>query len=152
MKKVKDFMVMPLTQVLVIAIGLIVSFTGSGFINIPIGIIIYIAAGWLFSKIDNKKVKIISAVISALLVAAICIAILISAEFSNSDDFYMLLFISPFALPATYIVHFIIPDYLTASYILTRLIITLLCSVCPIFVTALSAKFFDIKNKRIKEQ
>lgn len=141
-KKTKDFLVLPLTQVLVMAIGLIVSFTGAGawFMNIPIGIIIYIAAGWLFSKIESKKIKIISAVIAALLVAAVCIAILISAELSNSDDFYMLLFISPFAIPASYV------TLLTDSQILSHLIITLLCSVCPVLVTALSAKFFSKKT------
>lgn len=141
----KGFFVLPLTQVLVMAIGLIVSFiqAGAWFVNIPIGIIIYIAAGWLFSKIESQKTKIISAIATALLIAVVCIAILISAELSNSDDFYMLLFISPFALPATYLANLI-----TESQILTYSIVTVLCSVCSILVTVLSAKFFDKKSNR----
>lgn len=138
MKKVKDFLILPLTQVLVCAVGLITSVTESGFINIPIGFIIYILAGKLFSKIESKKTKIISAVISVLLVAFVCVAILISAKYSNSDDFYMLLFICPLALPATYLVNFI-----TDSQILFYSIVILMCSVCPVLITALSARLFD---------
>ncbi|MDE5985048.1 MAG: hypothetical protein K2H13_07330 [Eubacterium sp.] len=146
MKKIKDFAVLPLTQVLVGVIGLIMSFTGSlsWFIIIPISLVIYILAGKLFSKIESQKTKVISAIAAFLLVAAACIAILISAEYSNRDDFYMLLFISPFALPATFLANLI-----TDSQILTYSIVTLLCSACPVLITALAAKVF--KQNRIKD-
>ena len=137
-KKTKDFFILPLTQILVMTIGLTVIIWPEA--NILIGIIIYIAAGRFFSKIESKKIKISSAAVAALIIAAACVAVFISMESGNRDAGYAFFSISPF----TFLFFNLTYDF--------PLIFTLLCSVCPILVTVLSAKFFDIKDKRAKEQ
>lgn len=143
MKKTKEFLILPLTQILVGFVGLITGIIGGSidFVNIPVSIAIYIAAGYFFSKVESKRTKAVSAIAAILLIAAAYIAIIISAEYSNTDDFYMLLFISPFTIISTNLANLV-----SDMPILIYVIVILICSVCPVLVTVLSSKLFVLKE------
>lgn len=147
MKKALEFLTMPLIQILVGIIGLvlieIVAFNKLFWIIfIPLSIVLYAASGYIFSKIESKKRKVLSAIVSALVVALAFIAIFISAQLVNTDNFYAIFFISPFGYVSTFLTQWI-GDYIYESEILIYSVLTLICSLCPVLITVLSAKLFE---------
>lgn len=147
MKKALEFLTMPLTQILVGIIGLvlieIVAFNKLFWIIfIPLSIVLYVVSGYIFSKIESKKRKVLSAIVSALVVAFAFIAIFISAQLVNTDNFYAIFFISPFGYVSTFLTQWI-GEYIYESEILIYSVLTLICSLCPVLITVLSAKLFE---------
>lgn len=147
MKKALEFLTMPLTQILVGIIGLvlieIVAFNKLFWIIfIPLSIVLYAASGYIFSKIESEKRKVLSAIVSALVIAFAFIAIFISAQLVNTDNFYAIFFISPFGYVSTFLTQWI-GEYISESEILIYSVLTLICSLCPVLITVLSAKLFE---------
>lgn len=153
MKKTLEFLTMPLTQILVGIIGLvlveIVAFNKLYWIIfILLSIVLYAASGYVFSKLENKRLKVLSSIVSALVIALAFIAIFISAQMVNTDAFYAIFFISPFGYVSTFLTQWI-GEYISESEIFIYSVLTLICSLCPILISVLSAKLFELK--RIKD-
>lgn len=148
MKKRLEFLAMPFTQILVGIIGLVlagvVAWNGLFWtFFIVLSIVFYAASGYVFSKIESKKTRAFSAVVSVLVVAVAFIAVFISAKLVNTDAFYAIFFISPFGYVSTYLTQWI-ASY-TESEILIYSVLTLICSLCPVVITVISAKIFASK-------
>ena len=146
MKKTLEFLTMPLTQILVGIIGLvlveIVAFNKLYWIIfILLSIVLYAASGYVFSKLENKRLKVLSSIVSALVIALAFIAIFISAQMA-------IFFISPFGYVSKFLTQWI-GEYISESEIFIYSVLTLICSLCPVLITVLSAKLFELK--RIKD-
>lgn len=150
MKKVLQFLEMPLIIALQIAIGCLLFAFGNGagitFI-LPIALIIYMfLGGYAVSKIESKKIKILSAVFTAALLILSFVILFAVSGFSDSTGFIVPL-ISPLANSFSYMfVNFEIVEYLSLPY----MIITTISSVIPVLIILISSKIFNTDNKKIK--
>lgn len=155
MKKALEFFTMPLAQITAGIIGFILAaiLSLSGLycaIFILLSIVLYAASGYILSKIKSKKTKVLSVVTSALIIAIAFIAIYISAQTVNTDNFYIAFFISPFTYAATFLTG-LIANYITNSVIFIYSVLTLICSLCPVIITLIFAKIFKKASKNTKK-
>lgn len=150
MKKVLQFLEMPLIIALQIAIGCLLFAFGNGAgltFMIPIALIIYMfLGGYAFSKIESKKIKILSAVFTAALLILSFVILFAVSGYNDSTGFIVPL-ISPFANSFSYMfVNFEIVEYLSLPY----MIITAIGSAIPVLIILISSKIFNTENKKIK--
>ena len=150
MKKVIQFLEMPLIQLLVIAVSSVLTFCG-GDIGIPFiipgSLIIYIfLGGFLFSKIESKKIKVSSAIFTAVLLALSYLATFLVSNLYSDSTLYYESVISPLTI---YIALFYPKSIMYNTYLYE--IITALLSVIPVVIIVVSAKIFNAKNKKIKK-
>lgn len=150
MKKVLQFLAMPLIIALQIAIGCLLFAFGNGAgltFMIPIALIIYMfLGGYAFSKIESKKIKILSAVFTAALLILSFVILFAVSGYNDSTGFIVPL-ISPFANSFSYMfVNFEIVEYLSLPY----MIITAIGSAIPVLIILISSKIFNTENKKIK--
>lgn len=151
MKKVIQFLEMPFVQLLTVAVSVVLMFCGSSIgipFIIPVSLIIYIfLGGFLFSKIESKKIKVSSAIFTAVLLILSYIAAFIASKF-NSDSAYFIFLISPLSnaaivlFPQSFLNGFDSPFYEITATIL---------SVIPVVIMVVSAKIFNAKNKKLKK-
>lgn len=150
MKKVLQFLEMPLIIALQIAIGCLLFAFGNGagltFI-LPIALIIYMfLGGYAVSKIESKKIKILSAVFTAALLILSFVILFAVSGYSDSTGFIVPL-ISPLANSFSYMfMNFEIVEYLSLPY----MIITAIGSAIPVLIILISSKIFNTDNKKIK--
>lgn len=142
---------MPLVQLLAVAVSVVLMFCGAEIgipFIIPVSLIIYIfLGGFLFSKIESKKIKILSAVFTAVLLALSYTAAFIASKF-NSDSAYFIFLISPLSnaaivlFPQSFLNGFDSPFYEITATVL---------SVIPVVIMVVSAKIFNAKKKQKKK-
>lgn len=150
MKKVLQFLAMPLIIALQITICCLLFAFGNGAgltFMIPIALIIYMfLGGYAFSKIESKKIKILSAVFTAALLILSFVILFAVSGYNDSTGFIVPL-ISPFANSFSYMfVNFEIVEYLSLPY----MIITAIGSAIPVLIILISSKIFNTENKKIK--
>lgn len=150
MKKVLQFLAMPLIIALQITICCLLFAFGNGAgltFMIPIALIIYMfLGGYAFSKIESKKIKILSAVFTAALLILSFVILFAVSGYNDSIGFIVPL-ISPFANSFSYMfVNFEIVEYLSLPY----MIITAIGSAIPVLIILISSKIFNTENKKIK--
>lgn len=98
MKKVIDFLALPIMEILLVPLWALCMTTKLGYFFIVVYIAIQIfLGGYIVSKIENKRIIKASAIFTGLLFFAAGIAIYIGT-FSNYDDAYSYWFISPINL------------------------------------------------------
>ena len=152
MKKTLNFLTLPIVQVLVLGIGSICFFLlnriGYEFLAF-IAILIYVLAGYLYSKIESKKIRIIS-IISTVLLLWIFNGILSALSLSDSINsmgnlLYFVFLSNPFVTD-------IANRTLDLINIDTTLYTVLIAVFSPISVaiTVGSGKVFEMKNKKAK--
>lgn len=150
MKKVLQFLEMPLIIALQIAIGCLLFAFGNGagltFI-LPIALIIYMfPGGYAVSKIESKKIKILSSVFTAALLILSFVILFAVSEYNDSTGFIVPL-ISPISNGVSFLfVSWGIIEYLSLPY----MIITVIGSVIPVLIILISSKIFNTDNKKIK--
>lgn len=150
MKKVLQFLAMPLIIALQIAICCLLFDFGSGvgitFI-LPIALIIYMfLGGYAVSKIESKKIKISSSVFTAVLLVLSFVILFAVSGYSDSTGFIAPL-ISPISNGVSVLfVSSGIIEYLSLPY----MIITTISSVIPVLIILISSKIFNTENKKIK--
>lgn len=150
MKKVLEFLAMPLVIVLQIVICcLLFAFgNGSGLMFIlPVALIIYMfVGGFAVSKIDSKKIKISSAVFTAVSLI-LSFVILFAVSGYNDSTGYIIPLISPLANSFSYIfLNLEIVEYLSLPY----MILTAIGSAISVFIILASSKIFNADNKKLK--
>lgn len=155
MKKALEFIAMPLAQITAGIIGFILAAIISlsvlyCAIYILLSVILYAASGYILSKIESKKTKVLSAITSALIIAIALIAIYISAQAVNTDNFYIAFFISPFTYAATFLTGLMF-EHITKSEILIFSVLTLICSICPVAITLIFEKIFKKTARHAKQ-
>lgn len=150
MKKVLQFLAMPLIIVLQIAICCLLFAFGNGvgitFI-LPIALIIYMfLGGYAVSKIESKKIKISSSVFTAVLLVLSFVILFAVSGYSDSTGFIVSL-ISPISNGVSVLfVSSGIIEYLSLPY----MIITTIGAVIPVLIILISSKIFNTENKKIK--
>ena len=150
MKKVLQFLAMPLIIALQIAICCLLFAFGNGvgitFI-LPIALIIYMfLGGYAVSKIESKKIKISSSVFTAVLLVLSFVILFAVSGYSDSTGFIVPL-ISPISNGVSVLfVSSGIIEYLSLPY----MIITTIGAVIPVLIILISSKIFNTENKKIK--
>lgn len=150
MKKVLQFLAMPLIIALQIAICCLLFAFGNGvgitFI-LPIALIIYMfLGGYAVSKIESKKIKISSSVFTAVLLVLSFVILFAVSGYSDSTGFIVPL-ISPISNGVSVLfVSSGIIEYLSLPY----MIITTIGAVIPVLIILISYKIFNTENKKIK--
>lgn len=150
MKKVLQFLAMPLIIALQIAICCLLFAFGNGvgitFI-LPIALIIYMfLGGYAVSKIESKKIKISSSVFTAVLLVLSFVILFAVSGYSDSTGFIVSL-ISPISNGVSVLfVSSGIIEYLSLPY----MIITTIGAVIPVLIILISSKIFNTENKKIK--
>jgi len=145
MKKILQYLGLPIVEVVLAPALIYLLFKIH--INVALSIaqivalIIYIfVAGFLFSKIKDKKIRIISALISVMLF--IIVGIIVAIWSNNSDTGA---WAGMFALPLTYSLNAFIASGSFISYILTVLLAPL-----PVLLSVGAGKVFIANKKPIK--
>ena len=152
MKKALNFFTLPLVQVLVLGIGAVclylLSRTGYEFLAF-IAILIYVLAGWCYSKIDDKKIRIASIICTVLLMwifnVVISLVSLSDSMRASSDLLYLVFLSNPVV---TNIVNRVI-DLIKVDPMLYAMLLSAL-SPLSVAVTVGSGKVFEMKNKKAK--
>lgn len=145
MKKFLQFMALPLLQALAVLISVVLFavWNSIGIILMsPILLILHIfLGGYIFSKIEDKKIRVLSALFTALLLIVSYAIIFIVAQ-NHMDVMYAAIFISPLGnlLPVGKL------EYMSGAYMVAETI----CSVIPVILTVISAKIFSLEKKKIR--
>lgn len=155
MKKALNFLTLPLAQLLVLGIGAVcfysLSRTGFDFIAFlaVVAIIIYIAAGWLYSKAEDKKIRIASIICTVLLMWVLngTLSFLSLSESSKASGnlLYWVFLSNP-----------IVTDITNRTIDLIKIeppvYATVLSALSPISVaiSVAAGKVFEMKNKKAK--
>lgn len=145
-KDICQFLILPVTIISASMISMIafVFFNSFGlsFVKL-ISLITYIfLGGVLFSKIENIKIKISSAIITSILLLCYFVFTLID---SNDTSVLSSLFIYPLA----YSLEALFPKFITDNDILHDCVLTVF-SVLPVAIIIISSKIFTLKKKSIK--
>ena len=152
MKKALNFLTLPLAQVLVLGIGAVcfylLSRTGYEFLAF-IAMMIYILAGWLYSKTEDKKIRIISVICTVALMWCFTgiISFLSLSESVNSSGnmLYLVLLGNP-------VVTNVANRCIDLIKIEPAIYATMLSVLSPISVAISvgAGKVFEMKNKKAK--
>lgn len=117
MKKVIDFLALPIMEILLLPLWALCMTTKLRYFFIVVYIAIQIfLGGYIVSKIENKRIRKASAVFTGLLFLAAGIAIYIGT-FSNYDDAYSYWFISPINLLISSILNFDLTSWIVYTAI-----------------------------------
>ena len=152
MKKALNFFTLPLVQAIVLGIGAVcfylLSRTGYEFLAF-IAILIYVLAGWLYSKIDDKKIRIASIICTVLILwiftGVISFLSLSDSIRSSGNLLYLVMLINP---AVTNIANRVI-DLVSVEPVLYAVLLSVL-SPLSVAVTVGSGKVFEMKNKTAK--
>lgn len=144
MKKVMQFLAMPLMPVLayMICVILFVAANSLGivFFNFVHFVIYIFLGGWLFSRLDDKKLKIKSAVFTSVFLMVIATLFVIS---DSDSSVYNSIFFSPLSIG-------IVPYNSTGENNMLYDAVSILASVLPVVLIVVSSLIFNMKNKAIK--
>ena len=152
MKKTLNFLTLPLVQVLVLGIGAVCFYllgrTGYEFLAF-LALIIYIAAGWLYSKNEDKKSRIISIICAVLLLwvfDGVAAFLSLSDSIRSSGDLLYLVILSNPVV--TNIANRTI-DLIKVDPTFYAVLLTVLSPI-SVAITVGSGKVFEMKNKKAK--
>lgn len=152
MKKALNFLTLPLVQVLVLGIGAVCFYllnrTGYEFLAF-IAILIYALAGWCYTKIDDKKIRIGSIICAVLLLwgfNGIASYLSLSDSVSASGNLLYLVFLSDPVV--TNIANRTI-DLIKVDPTLYTVLLSVLSPI-SVGITVGSGKVFEMKNKKVK--
>ncbi len=147
MKKAIQFLEMPFIQILIAVLSLICLFSDSvvGLRIMPVAaLIIYIfPGGFLFSKIESKKIRVSSAIFTAVLLILAHTAFMIADNYSDMA-MYAAIMLSPFT---TLISGLIFEKILVDAYVWYKVTLVV-TSVFPVIVIVLSAKLYNLKKSK----
>lgn len=152
MKKALNFLTLPLAQALVLGIGAVCFYalnrTGYEFLAF-IGMIIYILAGWLYSKTDDKKLRIASIICTVALLWGLN-AIL--SAFSLANSFHVSSNLLYLVLLSNPVVTNVANRFIDLVKVEPAIYATVLSVLSPISVAISvgAGKVFEMKNKKAK--
>lgn len=150
MKKTLQFLTLPFIQLIVFIYGYVTLFILSNDVMLcfasVFSLIVYIfLGGYLFSRIENKKVRIASAIITSVLLILIYSALMAAQYFFDTDLTFFALIISPISMN--------IASFIDGFAGLELYVLYGICTVftpIPVLITIISAKVFIAKNKVFK--
>lgn len=152
MKKALNFLTLPLVQVLVLGIGAVCFYllnrTGYEFLAF-IAMLIYVLAGWCYSKIDDKKIRILSIICTVLLIwlfNGIFSYLSLSNSVTASGN---LLYIVILSNPAVTNIANRAVDLVKVDPMLYTVVLSALSPI-SVAITVASGKVFEMKNKTAK--
>lgn len=152
MKKALNFLTLPLAQVLVLGIGAVcfylLSRTGYEFLAF-IAMIVYILAGWLYSKTDDKKIRIASIICTVLFMWALCgmfsFLSLSDSIRASGNLLYLVILSNPVVTNiANRIIDLVKVEPAVYATVLTAL------SPISVAISVGAGKVFEMKNKKAK--
>lgn len=148
MKKALDFFILPLTQAVVIGIGALCIFVfnraGYEFLAFA-AVLIYAAAGWLYSKTQGKAIRIFSIIFTVLLMWGIAALFAVLSDRQGGNWLYFLSLCNP---AATDVVNRIV-NLNNVDISVYSVILTVLAPV-SVVPTVITGKAFEAKNKTVK--
>lgn len=152
MKKALNFLTLPLAQVLVLGIGAVcfylLSRTGYEFLAF-IAMIVYILAGWLYAKTDDKKIRVASIICTVLFMWALygmfSFLSLSDSIRASGNLLYLVILSNPVVTNvANRIIDLVKVEPAVYATVLTAL------SPISVAISVGAGKVFEMKNKKAK--
>lgn len=146
MKKTKEFFILPFIQILSFAVCIFMyKIFGNGMppdkLLLPVSLLINIfAGGYLFSKIEDRKIKFLSALFTFFALEFIYIL----SPFDGNIGVFLFNFMSPITLAVLKTFPQSILDCFAGT------VFAEILTIIPIIIVVLSAEIFNIKKKRFK--